>query len=155
MVRNLNIFIWEVWGLPRCLVFPWGRDKWESGAPTTPVCTVLQAEGLGSLRYRNHFPSGALEGDLFSMWQSSNPLFSHLIFSPLSSIPLLPYLSRPYPEVCPSGFAFLSKHFPIPPHSLPVTFLTHSLNCPKAILDQKSQSEHFYFSPGHIPSPRQ
>lgn len=125
-------------------------------ASTTPLCTVLQAVRLGSLGYRNHFPSGALEGDLFSMRQSSNPLLSHLLFSSLSSILLfsLTYL------VLIQRTAFLDSHsypniFPIPSHSFPVPFLTHSLNCPKAILDQKSQSEHFYFSPGHIPSPRQ
>lgn len=88
MVRNLNIFIWEVWSLPRCL----GQGQMGIGslvhsgdqeAPTTPVCTGLQAGGIGSLGYRNHFPSGALEGDLFSMGQSSNPHFSQ---SSLSSI---------------------------------------------------------------------
>lgn len=102
--------------------------------------------------YRNHFPSGALEGNLFSMRQSS--LLT--IFSSLSSILLfsLTYL------ILIQRTALLALHFypnifPTPPHSLPATFLTHSLHCPKGILDQKSQSEHFYFSPGHIPPPRQ
>ena len=149
-----------------------GRDKWEPGPWSSlvgmrhppPQCALF----CFTLGYRNLFPvacglicllvehTSFLPALLPLLWVdfqrvpvfqegSSNPLCS-LLFLLCSSPSLFSSHSPPCQEDCPSSFLFISRSFPGPPHSLPITHLTQSLNCPKAILDQKSQREHFYFS---------
>lgn len=184
MVTSVNTLIWKFWGLLRFHIILLGRDRWEPGpwgpwgvlaggceASTTTVCIVLPrswcrnllpvACGLICLLVEHTSFLPALLPRLWVDFQkvpvfqegSSNPLCSLLFL--LCSSPLFSTHPPPCQEDCPSSFVFISKSFPGPPHSLPITHLIQSLNCPKAILDQKSQREHFYFSPYHIPCLRQ